>query len=55
MQGRQIAALVKDQWKLGHRRALWVSVSGDLRFDAQRDLDDVDAHNIKIFPQVGGF
>ena len=36
----------------GHgTRALWVSVSKDLNFDAQRDLDDVRAET-QVFPQV---
>ncbi|KAK9808500.1 hypothetical protein WJX73_001795 [Symbiochloris irregularis] len=49
--GRQIAALVRDQWELGRRRFLWVSVSSDLRLDAQRDLDDVNSGHIPLFPQ----
>ncbi|KAJ9534596.1 hypothetical protein QJQ45_022183 [Haematococcus lacustris] len=52
--GRQIAALVKDFWAGGGRRALWVSTSRDLSFDAQRDLDDMDARHIQVFPKAGG-
>ncbi|KAJ9534468.1 hypothetical protein QJQ45_016176, partial [Haematococcus lacustris] len=51
--GRQIAALVKDFWAGGGRRALWVSTSRDLSFDAQRDLDDMDARHIQVFPKAG--
>ena len=52
--GRQIAALIKEHFrsKLGNR-ALWVSVSNDLKYDAIRDLDDVDARNIAVYPKVG--
>jgi hypothetical protein len=46
------AALIKQHWLDGGRRALWVSVSADLRHDAARDLQDVKA-NIPICPRVG--
>ena len=50
--GRTIAACIKEHFAAGHgTRALWVSVSKDLNFDAQRDLDDVKA-GTKVFPQV---
>lgn len=40
--GRVIAALVKELWsRAGVRRVLWVSVSGDLAHDAERDLKDM--------------
>lgn len=50
--GRQIAALIRDFWENGGRRCLWVSVSNDLRIDAKRDLDDVKAGHIEIFPKA---
>lgn len=31
----------------------WVSVSNDLRKDAERDLRDIGAPHIKCFPRVG--
>lgn len=31
---------------------LWVSVSNDLRFDAIRDLDDIGARHIRVWPEV---
>ena len=52
--GRQIAALIKQHWADGGRRALWVSVSADLRVDAARDLADVKADHIPICPRVSG-
>ena len=51
--GRQIAALIKQHWAEGGRRALWVSVSSDLRHDAARDLADVKATHIPVCPKVG--
>ena len=51
--GRTIAACIKEHFAAGHgTRALWVSVSKDLNFDAQRDLDDVRA-DTRVFPEVG--
>ncbi len=50
--GRTIAACIKEHFAAGHgTRALWVSVSKDLNFDAQRDLNDVRA-DTQVFPQV---
>ena len=50
--GRTIAACIKEHFAAGHgTRAVWVSVSKDLNFDAQRDLDDVRAET-QVFPQV---
>lgn len=51
--GRQIAALALEHYKTGGRRTLWISVSNDLRFDAKRDLQDVEAEDlIKVWPTV---
>ena len=51
--GRTIAACIKEHFAAGHgTRALWVSVSKDLNFDAQRDLDDVRAETC-VYPEVG--
>jgi len=41
--GRQIAGIVAQRWAAGCRKHLWVSVSNDLRFDAERDLRDLGA------------
>ena len=50
--GRQIAALIRQHHHEGGRRTLWVSVSTDLRYDAVRDLKDVDAANIVVHPRA---
>lgn len=49
--GRQIAALILEQQRTGGKRALWVSVSNDLRYDAARDLKDVGS-DITVWPEV---
>ena len=37
----------------GGKRALWVSISQDLRWDARRDIADIDAELVvPVFPQV---
>ena len=50
--GRQIAAMIKEEYACGGRRILWLSVSNDLRFDAERDLADVGASHVPVFPKV---
>lgn len=50
--GRQIAAMIKEEHARGGKRTLWLSVSNDLRFDAERDLADVGAADIPVFPKV---
>lgn len=50
--GRQIAAMIKEEHARGGTRTLWLSVSNDLRFDAERDLADVGASHIPVFPTV---
>ncbi|XP_039487397.1 uncharacterized protein LOC120449129 isoform X3 [Drosophila santomea] len=42
--GRTIAGIIFDNYVKGRKRALWVSVSNDLKFDAERDLGDIGAH-----------
>jgi hypothetical protein len=39
--GREIAAIIADNWAQGRKRAVWVSASRDLIEDAQRDLRDL--------------
>ncbi|KAK1374202.1 Protein strawberry notch like [Heracleum sosnowskyi] len=46
--GRTIAGLIFENWQHGRRKALWISVGSDLKFDARRDLDDVGAIFIKV-------
>ncbi|GMH10575.1 hypothetical protein Nepgr_012416 [Nepenthes gracilis] len=46
--GRTIAGLVWENWRHGRRKALWISVGSDLKFDARRDLDDVGATCVEV-------
>ena len=39
--GRQIAAIISDNWFQGRTRSVWVSCSRSLVQDAQRDFDDI--------------
>lgn len=41
--GRQLAGIILDSWLRGRRRHIWVSVSADLKADAQRDLQEIGA------------
>jgi hypothetical protein len=40
----------------GGQRALWISVSGDLKFDAERDLRDlgIAQPTVHVFPKGNG-
>jgi hypothetical protein len=42
--GRQVAALIKEMWRRGTRRILWLSRCNDLREDARRDMMDLRIH-----------
>ncbi|CAF1235122.1 unnamed protein product [Adineta ricciae] len=46
--GRTIAGLIYENYLLGRRRSLWLSVSNDLKYDAQRDLYDIGAQFIEV-------
>ncbi|KAB2636953.1 protein strawberry notch [Pyrus ussuriensis x Pyrus communis] len=46
--GRTIAGLIWENWHRGMKKAVWVSVGSDLKFDARRDLDDVGATCIEV-------
>lgn len=48
--GRTVAGIIFENFLLGRRRALWLSVSNDLRFDAERDLRDIGATKIDVHP-----
>ncbi|KAH8325043.1 hypothetical protein KR074_003793, partial [Drosophila pseudoananassae] len=41
--GRTIAGIIYDNYLKGRKRALWISVSNDLKFDAERDFYDIGA------------
>ncbi|KAK2972068.1 hypothetical protein RJ640_005088, partial [Escallonia rubra] len=47
--GRTVAGLIWENWHQERRKALWVSVGSDLKFDARRDLDDV-VHALNKLP-----
>ncbi|XP_028914340.1 protein strawberry notch homolog 1 isoform X6 [Ornithorhynchus anatinus] len=46
--GRTIAGIIYENYLLGRKRALWFSVSNDLKYDAERDLRDIGAKNILV-------
>ncbi|KAA3452504.1 protein strawberry notch-like [Gossypium australe] len=46
--GRTIAGLIWENWHHARRKAIWISVGSDLKFDARRDLDDVGAACIEV-------
>ncbi|CAL0333656.1 unnamed protein product [Lupinus luteus] len=46
--GRTIAGLIWENWHHGRKKALWISIGSDLKFDARRDLDDVGATCIEV-------
>jgi hypothetical protein len=46
--GRQLAAIINENWLRGRRRSLWLSVSSDLITDAKRDLTDIGSANIPL-------
>ncbi|XP_010472790.1 PREDICTED: protein strawberry notch [Camelina sativa] len=48
--GRTIAGLIWENWKHGRRKALWISIGSDLKYDARRDLDDVGATSVGVNP-----
>uniref|UniRef100_A0A8C3DHJ3 Protein strawberry notch homolog 1 n=1 Tax=Corvus moneduloides TaxID=1196302 RepID=A0A8C3DHJ3_CORMO len=46
--GRTIAGIIYENYLLGRKRAVWFSVSNDLKYDAERDLRDIGAKNILV-------
>ena len=48
--GRQVAAIVLDQWLRGRKRALWLSQSDKLLEDARRDWCAVGGHEEDVIP-----
>jgi hypothetical protein len=47
--GRTIAGIIHENYLKGRKRALWISVSNDLKYDAQRDLKDIGASKIQVY------
>ncbi len=46
--GRTIAGIIYENYCRGRKRAVWVSVSNDLKYDAERDLKDIGAGKIDV-------
>jgi hypothetical protein len=53
--GRQIAGIIFENHAIGVKRFLWLSVSSDLHYDAERDLKDVaegtDLPELNLYPK----
>ncbi|XP_056598762.1 protein strawberry notch homolog 2a isoform X2 [Triplophysa dalaica] len=47
--GRTVAGIILENFLKGRKKALWFSVSNDLKYDAERDLKDINAPNIPVF------
>ncbi|RUS79533.1 hypothetical protein EGW08_012701 [Elysia chlorotica] len=47
--GRTIAGVIFENYVHRRKRALWLSVSNDLKVDAERDLRDIGAGHIDVF------
>ena len=46
--GRTIAGIIHENFLNGRKKAIWVSVSNDLKYDAERDLRDIGANGIDV-------
>ncbi|XP_063926476.1 protein strawberry notch-like isoform X3 [Zophobas morio] len=46
--GRTIAGVIFENYLKGRVKAIWVSVSTDLKYDAERDLSDIGADSIEV-------
>lgn len=46
--GRTVAGIILENYLKGRKKALWFSISNDLKYDAERDLKDIDAPNIPV-------
>ncbi|XP_072516652.1 si:ch73-63e15.2 isoform X2 [Salminus brasiliensis] len=46
--GRTVAGIILENYLKGRTKALWFSVSNDLKYDAERDLQDISASNIPV-------
>ena len=46
--GRQIAGSIVENYYQFRKRAVWISVSADLKYDAERDLEDVGCGFIPV-------
>uniref|UniRef100_A0A8C8I887 Protein strawberry notch homolog 2 n=1 Tax=Oncorhynchus tshawytscha TaxID=74940 RepID=A0A8C8I887_ONCTS len=46
--GRTVAGIILENYLKGRKKALWFSVSNDLKYDAERDLKDINAPTIPV-------
>lgn len=46
--GRTVAGVIFENFQLGRKKAIWISVSNDLKYDAERDLKDIGAGHIGV-------
>ena len=46
--GRTVAGIIYENYLQGRKKAIWLSVSADLKLDAERDLNDIGASRIKV-------
>ncbi|XP_054281484.1 protein strawberry notch isoform X2 [Macrosteles quadrilineatus] len=47
--GRTIAGCIFENFLKGRKRAIWVSVSNDLKYDSERDLKDIGASKVEVY------
>ncbi|XP_037935449.1 protein strawberry notch isoform X2 [Teleopsis dalmanni] len=47
--GRTIAGIIYENYLKSRKKALWISVSNDLKYDAERDLSDIGAGKIGLY------
>ncbi|XP_013794110.1 protein strawberry notch homolog 1-like [Limulus polyphemus] len=48
--GRTLAGIIYENYLLGRKRSIWLSVSNDLKYDSERDLQDIGAGKIEVYP-----
>ena len=48
--GRTVSGVIFENYLRGRKRSIWVSVSSDLKYDAERDLCDIGAEKILVHP-----
>ncbi|XP_076040208.1 protein strawberry notch isoform X2 [Oratosquilla oratoria] len=46
--GRTIAGIIYENYLKARKKAIWVSVSNDLKYDAERDLSDIGSNHIQV-------
>ena len=52
--GRTVSGIIFENYLRGRKRAIWISVSNDLKYDAERDLRDIGAGKVPVFADVNG-